>query len=113
MRIFDSKKTVLIILYRRKPIMAVGTNENASCLRSFALKNCLKYINTTAKIAPTWINTSKNLRNSVCCSPISRAPIIIWAVEEMGKNSVMPSITPRRAACIIVIGELYPFAFKL
>jgi len=58
-------------------------------------RSSFQYKITTAKIAPSWIIISKLFKNSVCVSfKISEAKIKC-AVEEIGKNSVMPSTIPK------------------
>ena len=59
------------------------------------------YIKTTAKIAPDWINTSKNFKNSVCGRFNNLEVIIKWAVEEIGKKKDIknrPLISPNSAS---------------
>ncbi len=57
------------------------------------LKKRLKYKTTTDSIAPSCIAIVNNLTNGVAFIPKIAVPIIMWPVEEIGKNSVKPSIT--------------------
>ena len=84
------------MLYRRNPIIAVGTKAVKIFLLRFKLpKTYFQYIKTTASMAPSCIATTKVLKNSVSgmlkISPAtSKCP-----VEETGKNSVKPSTIPK------------------
>src|ERR1043166_6450190 len=50
-------------------------------------------------MAPNWMATVNIFTKSEPAMPITEEAIIICPVEEMGKNSVMPSIIARMTAC--------------
>ena len=55
----------------------------------------LKYMTTTARIAPNWMTTRNISINSALKLNLSTCSArIMWPVLEMGSHSVMPSITP-------------------
>ena len=63
------------------------------------LKNLLKYKTTTERIAPSCMQMVNSFTNGSVAIPITEEPIIIWPVEETGKNSVNPSMMARIKAC--------------
>ena len=63
------------------------------------------YIQTTAKIAPSWMNISKTF----ALSPVkeSRLPASMrWPVDETGKNSVTPSTIPSINAFHMLVNRI-------
>src|SRR3990167_8163320 len=58
-------------------------------------KNLLKYKTTTDKIAPSCIAISKLFKKSFCSSFNKCEDKIRCPVDDMGKNSVKPSIIPK------------------
>lgn len=64
-------------------------------IRSHELQIFFQYKTTTARIAPSWIEIVKVFKNSVVGILSQALAMIICAVEEIGKNSVKPSMMPR------------------
>src|SRR5262249_4442257 len=60
-------------------------------------------------MAPSWMAISKLFWNSVCSRPKSRLARIKCPVEEIGRNSVKPSTTPRMMACSRVMAAFQPW----
>lgn len=52
-------------------------------------------MNMTANIAPDWMTTSKVVKNEFWVKPRNLLVRIRWAVDETGRNSVIPSTSPR------------------
>ncbi len=67
------------------------------------MKNLRQYSATTDKIAPNWMMISKFFVRAFLLIPINVEAIIMCPVDEMGKNSVMPSIMERISASRYVI----------
>ena len=57
-----------------------------------------KYRKMMERTAPDWIKTSKSLVKSVWGRWKNLPATMRWKVEEMGRNSVIPSIMPRIVA---------------
>src|SRR5919197_3573997 len=80
----------------KSPSTAAGMKATSRFLHSFGSmrKNRARYSHTTASIAPVWITTSKTLSRSPLAPSRSltrmRCPVL-----EIGRNSVIPSTTPR------------------
>jgi hypothetical protein len=51
------------------------------------------------------METVKVLVNSSSAIPISDDPIIMWPVDDIGRNSVIPSMMPSMMASQVVIGD--------
>ena len=67
----------------------------------------LKYITTTASIAPSWITTSNNSKKcSDTFSFINSSNRIKCPVDDIGNHSVIPSTIPKNIAFIISIISL-------
>ena len=58
-------------------------------------------------MAPNWIITVKALTKGVLCIPIAPSVMIMWPVDETGKNSVKPSTIAITSACHQVISNIY------
>src|SRR3989344_8344061 len=85
-------------------MMPVGTKAAATFFSTSQSRNFLQYRTTTARMAPLWMAISKVLANSDWATPRSRDARMRCAVEEMGRNSVKPSTTPKmRAARSLII----------
>src|SRR5215216_2991840 len=76
-------------------MMPVGRKATKSLLMTSKLRNFLQYSATTERIAPSWMMISKLFTNSLPGSPSAWLARIRWAVDETGRNSVIPSMTPR------------------
>ena len=55
-------------------------------------KKRFQYKTMTESIAPNWMAIVNNFVKGSWAMPIIEEPMIIWPVDEMGKNSVMPSM---------------------
>src|SRR5262245_42306539 len=66
-------------------------------------RNLRQSSRTTEAMAPSWMAISKRYWNSICSSPKRRLARIKCPVEEIGRNSVKPSTTPRMIACSSVM----------
>jgi hypothetical protein len=62
-----------------------------------------QYRTTTESIAPSWIAISKLFKNSVWVVFSKSAVRIKWPVEDIGKNSVTPTIRKWRRYRLFVI----------
>ena len=92
---FD-KRYPLTSLHTVTPRMPVGRKPTMIGISRFGLERIfLAYNDTTAIMAPSWINSSKLLTNSDCGMESRRAARIMCPVEEMGRNSVTPSTIAR------------------
>ena len=77
--------------------MAVGINAVAIYRIRFGFLIIVwAYKVATERIAPSCIEMRKVLKNAFSGTFRALAAIIRWAVEEIGKNSVMPSMRPKR-----------------
>ena len=68
-------------------------------IASQLVKTVRQYKTAAAPIAPSWMAISKLFKNSVLAKPKRLPESIRWPVEEIGKNSVMPSTKPKMTAC--------------
>jgi len=94
----------LIVLYKRKPMMPEGRKAQRTVNHDFLSVNMrFAYKTTIARIAPSWIMISKLFKNSVVGISNTFAARIMCPVEEIGKNSVTPSMIERMIAETIVI----------
>jgi hypothetical protein len=76
----------------------VGITATTSFLSTSMFRKRFQYSTTTERMAPSWMMISKLLRNSVSVRPSARLARIRCAVEEIGRNSVIPSTMPSRMA---------------
>jgi hypothetical protein len=74
------------VVIKAAPILKIKFHE---------LQIFFQYRMTTARIAPSWIEIVKVFRNSVDGIFSQALAIIICAVEDIGRNSVRPSIMPK------------------
>ena len=83
-------------LYMANPIIPVGIKAAIIFLLRFQFFNIIsRYKKTTAAMAPNWIDISNVFKNSVSAIFNRWEVSIRWAVEDIGRNSVKPSTTPR------------------
>jgi len=86
--------------------MPVGIKSDIILFPNFdTSKSVLQYKTTMAKIAPSWIIISKSLTNHFGNFKRSAAKIIC-PVEEIGKNSDIPSTMERIKACKMFIAKI-------
>ena len=79
--------------------MAVGIKAATIFLfNTQSLMSLFQYKTTTAKTAPTWIEISNVFKNELSAKLKALDARIRWAVEETGRNSVMPSMMPKITA---------------
>jgi hypothetical protein len=64
-------------------------------------------------MAPNWMATMNDLVNAFCSGgrPNNFSVMIMWPVEEIGRNSVSPSTNPIMIASIILIAVNYKKKF--
>ena len=80
-------------------MMAVGRKEkNRILIKDRFLFRKEKLRRRAESIAPDWIATSNSFKKSVSGKLRSLEVRIKCIVEDIGKNSVMPSIVPKRIA---------------
>lgn len=82
--------------YTVNPIIIVGNNpRRAFLIRFVSLSNVLKYRFRMASTAPNWMAISNVLRKLESGIERSRDATIRCPVEDIGRNSVIPSISDR------------------
>jgi len=105
--------------FARNPTMAAGRK----AMTRFRISRCdlrlpgavrttstifARYSHTTARMAPSWMNTSKVFAPCHASKPRNRPAMIRCPVEDTGMNSVAPSTSPITAALANRIGSTAP-----
>lgn len=86
--------------------MPVGMKATNIFFKISAFKNDFPYKTITDKIAPNWIIISKlfvKLDWPICRNLLAS---IRWPVDDIGKNSVIPSTIPNIKLCRIVMFDI-------